>query len=191
MEAGAVFFAFSALGVCGDTTARLERKLDDQIMRYIAEDQQLQVATAIKERPISMQAPCTNGRAALRVHRPANKLLRMQRAFAAADSRTLDSLLTSVSTGARTQRPGDVASRLHVPDCVVASSQRRHRWRNPAARPRAGLAPKHECPRPARARVGCGSRKVHGAASGDCSRAPRRGGSAKMGRCVSRTLGNR
>jgi tetratricopeptide (TPR) repeat protein len=110
LEAGASFFAFSALGVCGDTTARLERRLDDQITRYVAEDQQFQVSTAIKARPISMQAPCTSGRAALTIQQPTgNNLLKMQRAFASSDSRTLRSLLAVVSNGARTQRPGDIA----------------------------------------------------------------------------------
>ena len=108
MEAGASFFAFSALGVCGDSTTRLERKLDDQITRYIAEDQQLQVSTSIKARPLSMQAPCTNGHAALKIQ-PTINLLKMQRAFASSDSRTLESLLAAVSNGARTQRPGDIA----------------------------------------------------------------------------------
>jgi tetratricopeptide (TPR) repeat protein len=109
MEAGASFFAFSALGVCGDTTARLERTLDDQIARYVAEDQQLQVSTAIKARPLSMQAPCTKGRAALGIQTSTINLLKMQRAFASSDSRTLESLLAAVSNGARTQRPGDIA----------------------------------------------------------------------------------
>jgi serine/threonine protein kinase/tetratricopeptide (TPR) repeat protein len=109
MEAGASFFAFSALGVCGDTTTHLERKLDDQITRYVAEDQQLEVSISIKARPLSMQAPCSNARAALRIRPTGNNLLKMQRAYASSDSRALASLLAAFSNGARTQRPGDIA----------------------------------------------------------------------------------
>ena len=109
MDAAATFFAFSALGVCADTTARLERRLDEQIAHYVAEDQQLQISTAVKARPLSMQSPCTGGRAVLGMRPTGNKLMRMQQALASSDSRTLNSLLASVSDEGRAQRPGDIA----------------------------------------------------------------------------------
>ena len=109
MDAAASFFAFSALGVCGDTTARLERKLDDQITHYVAEDQQAQVSTAIKARSLGMQASCTRGRATLGIHATGNKLLKMYQALASSDSGTLKSRLLAISNEGRTQRPGDVA----------------------------------------------------------------------------------
>ena len=103
------FFAFSALGVCGDTTTRLEQRLDDQITHYVAEDQQLQTSTAVKARPLSMQTPCTRGRATLGIQATGNKLMKMQQALASSDSRTLNALLVSVSNEGRAQRPGDIA----------------------------------------------------------------------------------
>jgi eukaryotic-like serine/threonine-protein kinase len=109
MDAAAAFFAFSALGVCGDTTTRLEQRLDDQITHYVAEDQQLQISTAVKARPLSMQTPCTHGRATLGVVASGNKLMRMQQALASSDSHTLKSLLATVSSEGRAQRPGDIA----------------------------------------------------------------------------------
>jgi len=109
MDAAAPFFAFSALGVCGDTTTRLEQRLDDQITHYVAEDQQLQTSTAVKARPLSMQTPCTRGRATLGIQATGNKLMKMQQALASSDSRTLNALLVSVSNEGRAQRPGDIA----------------------------------------------------------------------------------
>jgi hypothetical protein len=109
MDAAASFFAFSALGVCGDTTARLERRLDDQIAHYVAEDQQIQVSSAAKARPLSMQAPCTGGRATLGIRATGNKVFKMQQAFASSDFGTLKSLLVAISNDGRTQRPGDVS----------------------------------------------------------------------------------
>jgi len=109
MDAAAPFFAFSALGVCGDTITRLERRLDDQVTHYVAEDQQVRVSTAVKARALSMQAPCMHGRATLSVHATGNKLLKMQQALASSDSGTLKSMLFAVTNDGRTQRPGDVA----------------------------------------------------------------------------------
>jgi serine/threonine protein kinase/tetratricopeptide (TPR) repeat protein len=109
MDAAAAFFAFSALGVCGDTTTRLERRLDDQITHYVAEDQQLQISTAVKARPLSMQTPCTSGRATLGIQSTGNKLMKMQQALASSDFHALKSLLVSVSNEGRAQRPGDIA----------------------------------------------------------------------------------
>jgi eukaryotic-like serine/threonine-protein kinase len=108
-DAAAPFFAFSALGVCGDTVARLERKLNDQITRYVAEDQQAQVNTAVKARALSLQASCTRGRATLGLKAGGNPLVKMQQALASSDFGALKSMLVSVSNDGRTQRPGDVA----------------------------------------------------------------------------------
>ncbi len=109
MDAAAAFFAFAASGVCGDTTVRLERRLDDQLTLYVAETEQEKLAPLLKARPTSMLAPCTAGRSSLRVRSPGNKLLAMQQALASSDTATLRSLLAAVSEDARTQRPGDIA----------------------------------------------------------------------------------
>jgi serine/threonine protein kinase/tetratricopeptide (TPR) repeat protein len=109
MDAAASFFAFAALGVCGDTTARLERRLDDQLTHYVAEDQQARVTTAVKARPLSMLASCTGGKSSLGIHAPGSKLLKMQQALARSDSSELKSLLVAITNDGKTQRPGDIA----------------------------------------------------------------------------------
>jgi tetratricopeptide (TPR) repeat protein len=109
MDAAAPFVAFAALGVCQDTTAVLERRLDDQILHYVAENQLDRLRQALKARPLSMLAPCTAGKSSLRVQAGANRLLKLQQAFARSDSRTLAALLRDVSDNAKTQSPGDVS----------------------------------------------------------------------------------
>jgi serine/threonine protein kinase/tetratricopeptide (TPR) repeat protein len=109
VDAAAPFFAFASLGVCGDTIADLERRLDDQLAHYVAEDQQARVTTAVKARPLSMLASCTGGQSSLRIKAPTSRLLRMQQAFATSDSAALRSLLVAVTNDGRTQRPGDVS----------------------------------------------------------------------------------
>jgi hypothetical protein len=109
MDAAAPFFAFAALGVCGDTTSRLERRLEDQLTHYVAENQQAEVATAVKARPLSMLASCTGGRSSLRIRAPRSKLLKLQQALARSDSTAFKSLMLALTNDAKTQRPGDVS----------------------------------------------------------------------------------
>jgi hypothetical protein len=108
LDAAAPFFAFASLGVCGDTTARLEQNLNDQIAHYVAEDHQPEVTATVKGRALGMLASCTGGKASLRV--PAtSRILAMQQALAKGESDALKRMLGSVAADARTQRPGDIA----------------------------------------------------------------------------------
>jgi tRNA A-37 threonylcarbamoyl transferase component Bud32/tetratricopeptide (TPR) repeat protein len=109
MDAAAPFFAYAALGVCADTTFALERRLDDQLAHYVAEDRLSGVIVAVKGRPLSMLVPCTAGKSSLRIDAAGNWLLKLQQAFAAGDRRTLGILLQGVASDAKTQRPGDVS----------------------------------------------------------------------------------
>jgi tetratricopeptide (TPR) repeat protein len=109
MDAAAPFFAFAALGVCSDSTTALERRLDDQLAHYVAEDRLQAVRGAVKARPLSMLAPCTAGKSSLGIDAAGSWLLKLQQAFATRDTRTLSLLLQGVASDARTQRPGDVS----------------------------------------------------------------------------------
>jgi eukaryotic-like serine/threonine-protein kinase len=109
MDAAAPFFAFAALGVCQDTTSVLERRLDDQILHYVAENQLDRIRQALKARPLSMLAPCTAGKSSLRVQAGSNRLLKLQQAFALSDYRALTALMRGVAENAKTQSPGDVS----------------------------------------------------------------------------------
>jgi serine/threonine protein kinase/tetratricopeptide (TPR) repeat protein len=109
MDAAAPFFAFAALGVCSDTTNALERRLDDQLAHYVAEDRLPGVKVSVKARPLSMLAPCTSGRSSLGVDAAGYRLLKLQQAFARRDTRTLSLLLRTVASDTKTQRPGDVS----------------------------------------------------------------------------------
>ena len=109
MDAAAPFFAFAALGVCSDTTRALERKLDDQLAHYVAEDRLPGVKVAVKARPLSMLVPCTAGKSSLGIDAAGYRLLKLQQAFATHDTRNLSILLQSVASDEKTQRPGDVS----------------------------------------------------------------------------------
>ena len=109
MDAAAAYFAFAAAGVCGDTTSRLARNLDQQLAHYVAESDLAAVTTALKARPISMLAPCSGGKLSLEIKTPASRLLRMQQSLALQDSVALRRSLATITEESRTQRPGDVA----------------------------------------------------------------------------------
>ena len=109
MDAAAPFFAFAALGVCSDTTRVLERRLDDQLAHYVAEDEVIRVRVAVKARPLSMPAPCTAGKSSVGIDAAGDRLLNLQQAFATGDTRSLRTLLQRVVSDAKTQRPGDVS----------------------------------------------------------------------------------
>jgi len=108
-DAAAPFFAFAALGVCGDTVRSIENRLDDALGHFVAEAQLPQIKRAVKARPLSMLGPCTGGQASLGIEAGSNRLLNLQRAFAQNDTRLLASLLAKASEDARTQRPGDIS----------------------------------------------------------------------------------
>jgi tetratricopeptide (TPR) repeat protein len=108
-DAAAAFFAFSAVGVCADTTLRLERELDAQITHYIAEDQQAQVAARVKLRPLSMLGPCSHGASSVKLPATGNSIVRMQQALAHSDNAAVARVLLPIVETGKTQRPGDVA----------------------------------------------------------------------------------
>jgi hypothetical protein len=109
MDAVSPFYAFAALGVCGDTIAVLEKRLDDQLAHYVSENQQAELTDAVKARPLRLLAPCTNGRSSLGIRRPGGKLTRLQQALARSDSGAFKSLMRALTNDAKTQRPGDVS----------------------------------------------------------------------------------
>ena len=109
MDAAAPFFAFAALGVCADTTRALERRLDEQLAHSVAEDKLTRLRVAVKARPLSMLAPCTAGKSSVGIDAAGNRLLKMQQAFAVGDTRGLRTLLQSVASDEKSQRPGDVS----------------------------------------------------------------------------------
>ncbi|MDQ6690750.1 MAG: serine/threonine protein kinase [Gemmatimonadota bacterium] len=108
-DVAAAFFARAALGVCDATTFSLEQSLDDEIAANVAENEELALRQAIKTRPMTMLAPCTDAQSSLRVRATKGRLLRMQQAFAKRDMRSLAFLLDSATQDAKTQKPGDVS----------------------------------------------------------------------------------
>ncbi|MDQ6769234.1 MAG: serine/threonine protein kinase [Gemmatimonadota bacterium] len=108
-DVAAAFFARAALGVCDAATFSLEQKLDDEIAANVAENGEMALRQAIKARPMTMLAPCTDAQSSLRVRPAKGRLLRMQQAYAKRDMRSLASLLDSATRDAKTQKPGDVS----------------------------------------------------------------------------------
>lgn len=109
LDAAAPFFTFAALGVCGDTTERIEKQLDDQIAHYVAQDDRSRVADAVKTRPLTMLASCSNSQASLRASPSANRMAGMQQALASGDSARVRAMLAAIQADARRVRPGDIS----------------------------------------------------------------------------------
>jgi tetratricopeptide (TPR) repeat protein len=108
-DAAAPFFTAAALGLCGDATDKLEQSLDQQLARYVADDQQPAITTAVKARPLSMLAPCSGAKSSLRIQAGSNRLLRLQQTLANGDTAGVKEMLKALAADNRSQRPGDIA----------------------------------------------------------------------------------
>jgi tetratricopeptide (TPR) repeat protein len=109
VPAAATFFSYSALGVCTNAAANVERDLDEKIDTYVADAEQKTVRDGIKARPFSLMAPCTSAKSALRIANPNNRLWRMQQAYARQNRKEFNSLLDSAIAESRIMRPGDLS----------------------------------------------------------------------------------
>jgi len=106
-DVAAKLFAAAALGVCGDTLAALRQRLEQQIQSSVAEGQREAARAALVSRPLSMMVPCTAGASALDIPPSANKLQRLQQAFARHDSPGVQTKLREIAQSRRALRPTD------------------------------------------------------------------------------------
>jgi tetratricopeptide (TPR) repeat protein len=108
-EAAASLFANAAMGVCGDTIARLKTRVEQQIESSIPEGARNRVRAALTTRALSMMVPCTNGASALEIDRPSTALYRLQHAFARRDLAAVRTRLVEVAAAQRALRPTDLS----------------------------------------------------------------------------------
>jgi hypothetical protein len=106
-DVAASLFATASLGVCGDTMTALRRRLEQQIQSSVAEAQREAARAALASRSRSMMTPCTRGASALDIPPPANKLQRLQQAFARHDTIEVRTLLHQIAESRRPLRPTD------------------------------------------------------------------------------------
>jgi serine/threonine protein kinase/tetratricopeptide (TPR) repeat protein len=106
-EVAAKLFAAAALGVCGDTLTALRQRLEQQIQSSVAESQRAAARAALVSRPFSMMVPCTAGASALDIPPSANKLHRLQQAFARHDAPGVQTGLREIAQTRRATRPTD------------------------------------------------------------------------------------
>jgi hypothetical protein len=108
-DAASELFINAALGICGDRITRLEKELDDAIVRYVRAERAASFRADLMERPLSMTVPCTAGRSALNLKSPDDRLLQAQQAYARNDLRLVRALLDTVAEIERLGRPGDMS----------------------------------------------------------------------------------
>ena len=107
MDVAAALFASAALGVCGDTLTALRQRLEQQIQSSIAEGQRASARGALASRSLGMMVPCTAGVSVLAITPSANKLQRLQQAFARHDAIGVQTLLREIAESRRPLRPTD------------------------------------------------------------------------------------
>jgi serine/threonine protein kinase/tetratricopeptide (TPR) repeat protein len=108
-DAATELFINAALGICGDRISRLEKQLDDAVVRYVPAERAAPFRADLMERPLSMTVPCTAGRSALNLKSPDDRLLQAQQAYARDDLRLVRALLDTVAEIERIGRPGDIS----------------------------------------------------------------------------------
>jgi hypothetical protein len=126
-QAAADYFARAALGACNSIGAS-RATLNAAIDRYVAPAGTTATLTALTARPLSLLVPCTAGRSILEVSAPADRLSRMQKAFALGRKALYTALSDSIAQRIRNRRPGDLS-----PDFVYLQS-----WLRAAAGDTAG-----------------------------------------------------
>ncbi len=109
VDAAAPFFVFAALGVCSDTTARLEQRLNEQVAHNVAEERQASVLAALEARPLSMLGECPQTRARLLTLTSGARVLLLYQGLVRGDTAGVRKSLVSLTSDARAQRPGDIS----------------------------------------------------------------------------------
>jgi hypothetical protein len=107
-DAAAKFFARAALGACGDETLSAESQLDNALQGYVPENKRGEVRAVLATRAFSLLTPCTQGKSALRIVSPQDRLYRIQQAFARGDLRSVRATFDTLSEMRRASRPGDL-----------------------------------------------------------------------------------
>ena len=108
-ETAAQLFAFGIAGACGDSVDALTRRLGEQVSSFVAGPDQARMRQDLTSRPMSMLAPCSDGRSALAVQAAGDPLLETETAYARRNESRLRVLLDSLGRDMSTQRVGDFA----------------------------------------------------------------------------------
>ncbi|MDP9205839.1 MAG: serine/threonine protein kinase [Gemmatimonadota bacterium] len=108
-EAAVDLFVSAASGLCGTRISLLEKRLDDQLMRYVPAERAKGLRDDLFTRPLSMTAPCNGGKSALRITNPRDRLSQLQQALARGQLPLVRALLDSVARIERLGRPGDMS----------------------------------------------------------------------------------
>jgi serine/threonine protein kinase/tetratricopeptide (TPR) repeat protein len=106
-EAASELYINSALGICGERIADLEKRLEDAIDRYLPAERAGRARAELMARPYSMTVHCTAGQSALRIAKPLDRLQPIQQAYGRGETKLVRALLDSASEVARRGRPGD------------------------------------------------------------------------------------
>jgi tRNA A-37 threonylcarbamoyl transferase component Bud32/tetratricopeptide (TPR) repeat protein len=109
VEPGALFFARSALGICGAKTNAIETQLEQLLQSYTRTEDRAPVRSVIEGRSLGFQAPCTNGESALRTGESFDRLHRLQQYFAKHDYHAVKALLDTVRLVRKDMLPGEVS----------------------------------------------------------------------------------
>jgi tetratricopeptide (TPR) repeat protein len=108
-EVGSQFVAYTALGVCGDTLASLERTLDRLLGSYAEVRQRRALRQQVVELPLRFAVPCLGPKAARQITERNNPLVRMQIALANEGAARARAYLDTLDVArAAAIRPGDV-----------------------------------------------------------------------------------
>jgi serine/threonine protein kinase/tetratricopeptide (TPR) repeat protein len=108
-NAAARFLVHAALGDCSGATESARNELERLLSSYYSEREAAELRPALESRATSLVSPCTGGKSSLAAGATADRLTRMQQAFAAGDPKRLRSLLDSADARNRNYRPSDLS----------------------------------------------------------------------------------
>lgn len=108
-QTAADFFASGALGICGEATQRLETQLEQQLQSYVRESERPAMRAAIEARSLGMMTPCTNGKSALRIDTPRDRLNRVQQVYGRGNYARVQTMLDSIRRSRSDRLPGDIS----------------------------------------------------------------------------------
>jgi hypothetical protein len=108
-EAAVDLFVHAAVGICGQGISSLEKRLHDQIVRYVPAERAAELQPDLMRRPRAMAFPCSGGLFAPVLPGSRDRLSLMQQALATGQRHVVRALLDTVAEIQRVGRPGDMS----------------------------------------------------------------------------------
>lgn len=108
-SAATLFLTHAAAGDCSGATERAYQNLETLMASYFSEKEAEMVRPGLESRALSFESPCTGAKSSLLIKQSADRLVKMQQAYAKGDLARVHALFDSVAIQRKSFRPSDLS----------------------------------------------------------------------------------